>query len=519
MENLPSLLDEQRAAVMDQARAGLVVLFSHLNNLPEEDRDSNYTSIAWSAVGEGLWKTFAEYYDGDEACFIASKPDMTKHWVLQFAQGGDFNTAKSLAGTIVSREVQRNAYSSIAYKAAECGDVALTLELSELAEDDKDKDLRSRVLSNLFCTLTAQARWAEADELMKIGVAIETSRLLSAADNAAKQGEFERFVLLANQAIKQNPIVHKGRGDPDEGDWLRRPVKQAARTAFIKGNYGFFVTIRNDVEWPEDANEHWQDWVTNGVINGIYESKNFDAGIGMFIAKAIDAGEDRELYDRVQSALEVRNWTAIELLATNINSEILGMLHRLAHKEGQLEAAKFFTNAMNHKDNYEGNYLFLSDDTAPTMIDEAKNGNWETALELRNSTLRIFAYANAEELIKIAIAQERYDILLDLIGKDDSLLSSARAKLENRGLFQLGEKLADEWLSYNPGIVEPENLHWFQIDHLNHTAPAAAEFGDWQRALLALEKMDKLTQRDNCRHRGYEFVATEALRILSFEAL
>lgn len=517
MEQLPSNLEEQRSTAAEQARAVLDMVFTHLSHLPDDKKRSNLNNIAWSAAGEGLWGTFSDYYNGDaQADFIPVKSEERANWVVQFSESGDFARAQDLADSIKSKKVRKDAYMSIGYQAAGVGDIATSMAFADVAkesENKKDREYRKSIISDLFLTLAEQGRWEEADQIFG-AEELETYNLLSAADDAAKQGEFERVIALSNRAIKQNPDQLKGRGDPDEGDWLRRPIKHAAEKAFVNGSYGFIATIGTDVEWPEDAKDDWQGWVTSGIINGVYTSEDFESGIGMFVAMALDAGEDHEVYTQLQSALDERNWTAIELIASDINSEILGMLHRLAYKEGNMEAANAFNEAMRQKDRYEGNLLLLSDDAASTMLEEAKKGNWETALELRSSTLRTFAYYNTRELIELAASQERYDVLPDLIGGDDGLLSRACGLLETRGEFERAVSIADDWLKLNPGKKSEENLPWFKLGLLNHTASTAAWLGDWPRALKALESMDELTSIDSRGHRGYEFVAIEALRTL-----
>jgi len=517
MEQITSSLEAQRNAAADQARTGLDVIFAHLDCLPDDKKQSNLINIAWSAAGQGLWDTFTDYYGVDATeTFIPNKPEKRAPWVVQFSEGGDFNKAKFLADTIINKEIQRSALMSIGHQAARIGDVSIVFEFTDEAKDSEDKkvkEYRDRIISGLFRTLADQGRWEDADQIFE-SEKLGTYDLLVAATHAAKQGQLEHVVALVNRAIKQNPDQLKGRGDPDEGDWLRRPIITAAKTAFVNGNYGFIATMSSEIKWPEDAMDDWQGWVTSGVISGVYVSEDFETGIGMFVAMALDAGEDREVYAELQNALDERNWTAIELLAPSVNSEILGMLHRLAYKEEGLDRANYFSEAMRRKDKYEGNYLIISDNVTSTMFNEAKNGNWETALELRGSTLRIFDYNNARELIKLAVVQERYDVLPGLISSDDGLLSRACNLLENRGEFEHAENLASIWISENPDQKSDESLLWFKIGLLTHSAPTAAWLGDWPRALKSLEKMDELTSADNHGHRGYELVAIEALSIL-----
>jgi hypothetical protein len=511
MEQLSASLQVQKKLAIEQAEAMLDFCVTGAG-LPDGRQDDNLRNIAWYAAYNGLWEAFAEKYDGDaNSDFIPAKGEEKALWVKQFADGQDFETAETLAESIKAKKARATAQNALAFCAAKTGD-------GELAERYgaaiTNSEMRQRLTDTTFTTLASMNEWEKANELFTSSK-LSTYALLHVAGEAANQGEFDYFIAFANQGAKQGQEVRE-RGDPENGDWLRGPVETAARTAFIQGAYGFIASLHEAIEWPKDAKAEVEAWINNGVLNGIYESEDYAAGINMFAAKAIEEGDDQEAYTILQDALDERHWDLIEIIAPRLNSEILGMLHRLAYSEEQSDAAMKLNDISRRKDGSDNNYMLISDHAAPTMIEEAAKGNWEQALDLRHSIARRWAYDNMKQLIKLAVRQERYDLLPVLTEKSEALLEAAVNTTDSRAAFDESDNLLEEWLTENEDVIDEKELMWLKFGLLNHRAPVAAYFGDWQRASQSLQEMDDIAKEtgESYGHGGYAFVAIEALKLL-----
>ena len=511
MEQIPTSLYEQRNQAAAETQA-VFELCIDAPGLPAERKAENLINIAWSAAHEGLWDEFATQYARDALHdFVEAEGQNKIGWTRQFTEGGDFERAASIADSIAVEADRATAWYELAQGAAKQARVAVTAKFLGRVTNES---WRQTVTDTLFKSLIEDGR-NDAAALLADYTSIGTYALLYAAEAMGRQGQFETFLTYAKTAIAQAPTIEK-RSDSGRGDWLERPVIAATKAAFITGAYEFISNLPQALDLPEDVKKAADMWIKAGVLDGTYVAEKYAAGLMTLAARAAETEEGGEVYETLQRAVEEHNWTVIELLAPQLDYEILCLLPRVAYEKGDVDTAMALQTRV---------YDTLHLDTSPVSIndvlkgalDETQQGNWDEVIALRDSNPRIFAPDTVRKLMQIAVGQERYEVLLQLSKGNDRILEEALICIDERGAFEAGDKLWDAWLQENQDVFSAAaDISWLRLATLNYRAPHAAYLGDWPRVIRALGEMDEITRQQSGTHghRGYEMVAIETLRTL-----
>ncbi len=500
---------ETSANKVDEAIRALSVIKGQLDTMPEDKRALQLTNIAYASANEGLWEEFAAYFGQETAksqlenLEDAKKPD----WIKQFMNGGYPELAYPIATTIKDKKLQAAANFNIAYGHAKRGELLSTITWLNRIDQKRD----STVMGSLFQALETKEEFELADSILTTET-IHALYVFEAATISATKRNYERFEFLIRLGLERFPTM-SDRIDPDTGDYIIPAITTAAKTAFMIGDMNFLLGLKNLTDWKDVKN--LDKLITSGVIEGIIESQNYEAAVDLFIAKAIEV-EENDAYPQLQKALEKRNWPEIMELSSEVNTEILGALHQIAYQESELEYADELSVIIRERGPYTGNYIFISDEVALSMISEAKEGNWDEVFFLRSNTRALWAEKNARELIEYAVEQARFDVLPEIIRDNQLLAHEAHRHLDADGYYDQADELRKDWLKAKSHEVSEEELIWEEIMFITSRPEIAANRGDWQQAFAAIKNYEKLLRSggDNSPHRQYEHLTIIAFKML-----
>lgn len=492
METEKGLLLQRRQAARE-AEAMVKLCVSH---------EATLQSIVWSAAREGLWDSLAPYLDQDETAFIGPHEATNVEFASHFAVNGDFGRAERIAATITEPEVRNRISYRFALAAAERGAHAhMHFYMSQL--DDSQKEA---VHDSYNCCLVAENRWDEFFARTEAG-GVNSDSLFQAVAAAAQTGAINECLRCLRTVYAQDPEAY------DES--LNQAVRVAVQNAYKIGQLGFIAELQHGVAWPEHSRQSIGESITLGIVFGAEENKEYATAISLFAIAAIEHGAEGNIYQLAETAYAAGDWEAIGLIADKLNSETLGVLYRAAYDAGASQAMTVIRRAWDTKPKYEGNYIFMSDDSAPVLQAEANKGVWDTALDMVDGPRGTFWEENVLALIPIAVSQQRADILLRLCKNSSYCIGRAVEKLHERGDFQLAATVFEAWKQQcDDPAVYPDIPYRERWDLMNR-AQFAAYFADWDLAIETLDKLDTSPSPNGFEwHRGYEFVAIEALRLL-----
>lgn len=500
-------------------------------------------ALANDAARLDLWDVFARQYGteaAEELITIETTEDVS-YWATAFAAGGNTQRVQLYAETITNDQARITVYRNAAHSAAESAQAETAQAIAESVFADSQTE-QSHIATFLFATYADRLDWEAADAVDWSPV--DPDVLLHGSGKAASAGDLTRFKEYASRALNTY-----AREDLDENDKYEitelytEALTHVITRAFYDGDIMTLMDVTAGLPLlPFIDRQEIIMLQRECEMHAINNTQNYATGVQIMIAHAKENEHtDKQAYALLEEALQIQHWDAIQLVASRLNPETIGMLVNLALQENQPEASAALNDQLQDMlpDRANENVLFpiaaSAPDTTPAMFDSAKRGDWETALDLLHRLPTFFVSENMAVLAETAINQGRIDMLAAVTAhatqnSDEAATQRALQLLEERGETEATTILKDV-LKEQHGVVsflrDKSGIRdlWIAADR----ARIAARNGNWPRAeqTIALSRagldvyMEEFGTGDTRSHRGRQNfrapreVALEALKIVA----